>query len=207
MPELQATPKRPVPLWLRTCATLLLALAVGRGLAALGGDFTLTRTDGTPFSSQTLRGQVVVLSFGYTSCPDVCPTTLGTVGMLLRKLGDRAEQVAPVFISVDPQRDKPAQLREYLSYFHPSIIGLTGTQAQLQRVAQQFGTSIRYHAPTESGTYEVDHSGSIYIIDRDGQLRRIVPYGMPPEQLIESVGAVLDGPDSSPAAAVDRGAR
>lgn len=194
-------------MWLRATAALLVTLAVGRALAALGGDFVLTRADGTPFSLQMLRGQVVVLSFGYTSCPDVCPTTLNSVSILLRKLGGRAEQVAPVFISVDPARDKPGQLREYLSYFHQSIIGLTGTETQLQGVARQFGTFIRYHAAKETGAYQVDHSGSIYIIDREGQLRRVVPYGMPPEQLVESVEAVLDTPASSPAAGVDPGTR
>lgn len=205
MSKSQLTSTNPLSLRRRAIVTLLFALAVGPALAALGGDFALTRADGAPFSSQMLRGKVVVLSFGYTSCPDVCPTTLNTVSVLLRTLGHRAKQVAPVFISVDPQRDQPGPLRQYLSYFHRSIIGLTGTETQLQSVARQFGTFIRYHTPNETGAYQVDHSGSIYIIDREGHLRRVVPYGMPLEQLVESVEAVLDMPAPSPVAGVDPG--
>lgn len=197
-------PRRPhpsLPWWAGLVAALLLSLGAPQAPAAIGGDFTLTRTDGSPFALHSLRGQVVVLAFGYTSCPDVCPTTLNTIRVLLHRLGDRAEQVSAVFVSVDPRRDTPEKLRDYLAYFDDSIIGLTGTKAQLQQVAQQYGTFIRYHAARETGAYEVDHSGSIYILDRRGQLSRIIPNGMPPEQLIESVNNLLDEPSPPPSAA------
>lgn len=182
--------------WFITMAVVFL-LAAGRVWADIGGDFTLTRTDGDDFALHDLQGQVVVLSFGYTSCPDVCPTTLGYISSMMGALGPLADQVVPVFISVDPQRDTPTVLRDYLSYFHDSIVGLTGTEAQLQRVAKQYGTFYRYQGRRGTGPYEVDHSGNIYVIGRDGRLSRIIPYGMPPAQLIESVRDVLNEPDGA----------
>ncbi len=156
-----------------------------------GGDFTLTRTDGTHFSLDMLRGKIVVLTFGYTSCPDVCPTTLASLSALTRALGPRAEQMVPLFVSVDPRRDTPKKLREYLRYFSDAIVGLTGTEPQLRRVAEQYGTFFRYEGDLNTGRYEVDHSANIFIIDRNGKLARIIPYGMPTSQLIESVQDLL----------------
>lgn len=177
-------------------AVLLMAAGVAGNAAAPGGDFTLTRADGRPFSLRELRGRVVVLSFGYTSCPDVCPTTLANVSALMRSLGPRSGEVVPLFISVDPRRDTPKRLGEYLAWFHPAIIGLTGSEAQLRRIAKQYGTFFTYQGDTEAGDYEVNHSGSLYLIDRDGKLARIVPYGMPPSQLVESVEALI-GPEAA----------
>src|SRR5690606_8542472 len=102
---------------------LMLPVAPSPGAAApLGGDFSLQRVDGSTFSLEDARGKVVVLSFGYTSCPDVCPTTLAAVSAMLRALGPAADEVAPLFVSVDPQRDSPRRLRDYLEYFHPAIL-------------------------------------------------------------------------------------
>ncbi|MEZ5593493.1 MAG: SCO family protein [Gammaproteobacteria bacterium] len=94
--------------------------------AELGGDFTLTDHNGQPYHLQQDQGKIILLSFGYTSCPDVCPLTLAVVTATLRQLGERAAQVRPLFISVDPQRDTPPLLKSYVEHFHPSIIGLTG---------------------------------------------------------------------------------
>ncbi len=165
--------------------------ATERASAAPGGDFTLTRTDGTQLSLDMLRGKIVVLAFGYTSCPDVCPTTLSSVSALMRALGARAEQVVPLFVSVDPRRDTPEKLRDYVKYFNHAIIGLTGTEPQLRSLAEQYGTYFRYEGDMSAGRYEVDHSANIFIIDRNGQLARIIPFGMPTSQLIESVQDVL----------------
>lgn len=175
----------------RILAVSWMITAVAARAAAPGGDFTLSRADGTPFNLRELRGQVVVLSFGYTSCPDVCPTTLANVSALMRSLGARSREVVPLFVSVDPRRDTPQRLREYLAWFHPAIIGLTGTEAQLRRIAKQYGTFFSYQGDTETDHYEVNHSGSLYLIDREGKLARIVPYGMPPSQLMESVQSLI----------------
>ena len=161
----------------------LMWLLAGSAAASPGGDFSLTRTDGSTFSLENLRGQVVVLSFGFKYSPDVFPTT--------------------VFISVDPRRDDPDDLRAYLDYFHESLIGLTGTEEQLQRVAERYGTFFRYRGDVTSGDYTVDHTGNIYVIDRRGQVARIVPAGMPPSQLVESVRDVLKEGVSQPASARD----
>lgn len=178
-----------------------LTLVFGSTWATPGGSFSLTRTDGSSFSLKSLRGQVVVLSFGYTSCSDICPTTLSTVSAMMRALGPRKRQVVPVFISVDLRRDTPGALRTYLDYFHESLIGLTGTKEQLQQVAERYGTFIRYRGDVKSGNYTVDHTGSIYVIDRKGEVARIVPSGMPPSQLVESVQDVLKESVNQPAPA------
>ena len=184
----------------RWLAGIWLICFMGVAGAAPGGDFTLTRTDGSEFSLESVRGQVVVIAFGYTSCPDVCPTTLVTISSLMKALGPRAQEVVPLFISVDPHRDTAEKLRTYLDYFHPKIIGLSGKVEKLRQVVERYNTFFRYQGDTESGSYVVDHSSGIYIVDRDGTLVRIVPYGMPTSQVVDSVRDVLGEPPAQPTA-------
>lgn len=180
------------PIFRLTFLIMALAILFGMESNAQSVDFTLDSTENGTLSSTALEGKVVVLSFGYMSCPDVCPTTLFTYKVLLQAIGRRAECVAPVFVSVDPKRDSVEALREYLAHFDESIIGLTGSSEALRDVAKQFGTHFRYETPNESGGYHVDHSSNIYLIDPEGTLARIVPYGMPAEMLIRSVESLLD---------------
>ncbi len=173
---------------------LLFALWLGVGqvqAGAPGGDFTLTDQTGTPFSLTQLRGKLVLLFFGYTYCPDICPTELSHVAAVLDALGEEAAGVQGLFVSLDPDRDTPAVLRNYTHYFNQGLIGLTGTQAEVDRVAGQYQVRYSRHA-LANGSYSLDHSANLYVIDRQGALAAVVPYGLPPEHLLNLVRDLLD---------------
>ncbi len=156
-----------------------------------GGDFTLTDHQGEAWSLLNARGKVVLLIFGYTSCPDVCPTSLLTVQQVLGMLGEQADSVQPLFVSVDPKRDTPDVLKDYLGYFHPSIIGLSGEPANLTDISQRYRTSYSYGGDTAAPSYAVNHSSSLYVIDTRGQLANIIPYGTPTDIIVDSVKRLL----------------
>lgn len=134
----------------------------------LGGPFTLTGADGRTFSSTRLAGKPYAIFFGFTHCPDVCPTTLARMVKLRRQLGAGSEPFQIVFVSVDPKRDGPAQVREYLSLFPDPIIGLTGTQARIDHAKRQYGI-FSQEVPDEAGGYTVDHSAAVLLFGADGE--------------------------------------
>ena len=136
-------------------------------LAAVGGPYTLTDQNGKPRSDRDFRGRWMLLYFGYTYCPDVCPTTLAKVASALQKLGPAAEKIAPVFITIDPARDTPSVLKTYLAQFDPRFVGLTGTEAQIAKVAHSYRVYFAKH-PLDGGNYAMDHSSVIYLIDPNG---------------------------------------
>lgn len=141
-------------------------------------DFTLESSSGAPLSLSDLRGKFVALYFGYTYCPDVCPTTLNDLAVMLDTLGSRkAENVQVVMISVDPQRDTAEHLADYLQYFDPSFVGLTGTLDEIQSVASQYGVFFEAHPGTVESGYLVDHTAIVTVIDSEGKVRLIFPYG------------------------------
>ena len=134
--------------------------------------FQLTSHSGKPFTEQDLQGKVALLYFGYTFCPDVCPTELGYLAKIMRALGPDADQVIPVFITVDPARDTLAKMAEYVPLFDKRLIGLTGTQEQIDALAKAYGV---FHQRTnvvtkEPGYYLIDHSSSIFLLDPQGHL-------------------------------------
>ena len=133
----------------------------------LGGPFTLTAANGQTFSSTALAGKPYAIFFGFTHCPDVCPTTLARLVKLRRQLGSGDQPFQIVFVSVDPERDGPAEVRNYLSLFADPIIGLTGTQARIDHAKRQFGI-FSQKVPDKSGGYTVDHSASVLLFDRNG---------------------------------------
>jgi protein SCO1/2 len=163
-----------------------------RALRAYGGDFTLTDHDGKPYSLQDARGKVVLIYFGFTSCAETCPLTLAAVGEALHKLGPLAEQVQPILISVDPARDTPEVLRGYVTYFHPSAIGLTGTQQEILEVARQYRAPVNIHKPGANGYYTVDHSSYVFVVDREGTLVNLIRYGTPSDRIAETIRALLE---------------
>lgn len=162
--------------------------------AELGGDFSLTDHNGEPYNLQKDRGKVILLSFGYTSCPDVCPLTLALVTATMRQLGERAAQVRPLFISVDPQRDTPQLLKSYVRHFHPSIIGLTGSLDELRAVSARFNTTFTYSGDTSSQLYTVNHNSNLFVLDRTGQLSHMIPFGFPLDAVLESLTPLLAAP-------------
>ncbi|MDA8229945.1 MAG: SCO family protein [Magnetospirillum sp.] len=138
--------------------------------AALSGRFLLTDQDGRRVDQDSYRGKVRVMSFGYTYCPDVCPTTLATIAAAMDKLGADADQVVPIFVSVDPKRDSPSHLKEYLAAFDKRLVGLTGTDGEVAAAARNF--HVRYTVNAPEGTadnYTVDHTAGVFIMDRDGR--------------------------------------
>ena len=137
-------------------------------LGTIGGPFTLTGGDGKPFSSARLNGRPAAIFFGFTHCPDVCPTTLARLVKLRKDLGKGDDALSIVFISVDPERDGPAEVSSYASLFNAPIIGLTGRPADIERVKKQFGV---YSAKVEQpgGGYSVDHTAAVFLMDRNGK--------------------------------------
>jgi len=136
--------------------------------APIGGPFALVDQDGNRVTDKDFEGKPSVIFFGYTSCPDVCPTTLLNLSNWLKAIGPDAEKLNVLFISVDPERDTPAHLKEYLSSFDPRIRGLTGTDDQVAAVAKAYRVYYK-RIPGEDGGYTMDHSSAIYLMDRAGQ--------------------------------------
>lgn len=145
-------------------------LFAGSEAPTLGGPFNLVDGEGKPVSDRDFRGRFMLVYFGYTMCPDVCPTTLNQVAEALNKLGARAERVQPVFITLDPERDTPAVLKQYTAAFTPRLVGLTGTSEQVAQVAKEYRVYYAIHR-TASGSqdYTVDHSSVLYLMDPNGR--------------------------------------
>lgn len=159
-----------------------------------GGDFTLTGAAG-PVSLQVLRGKVVTLYFGYTHCPDICPTSLGVLSGALNRL-DEAEMagVVPIFISLDPARDTPAHLADYVRYFHASMLGITGSEEEIAQVAGLYGVNYyRVDLEGSAAGYAINHSGATYLIDQDGTLRFAFPHATPAKMILEAMRYLLAG--------------
>jgi cytochrome oxidase Cu insertion factor (SCO1/SenC/PrrC family) len=168
-------------------------------LAALGGPFSLTDQRGRAVTDRDFHGRVVVLFFGYTFCPDICPTDLQIVAEALDKLGPRADGVQPLFVTIDPQRDSPAQLAEFTALFSPRILGLTGTPEQIADAAKRYRV---YYAKANGGdgdAYTMDHSAFFYLLDRQGKLAEVLPHATPADRLAAALTNLLDqkpGPQS-----------
>lgn len=159
--------------------------------APTGGDFTLTGSTG-PVSLKDFRGKVVLVYFGYTFCPDVCPTSLSLMAQALSLLEpDERERVRGIFISVDPERDTPDRLKEYAPFFHPAIVGITGTPEQVAAIARQYGASYMKQKPNADGQYAVDHSSITYVVDPQGQLVASLPHASSPQQIVDAVRPLL----------------
>jgi protein SCO1/2 len=145
-----------------------------------------------PFTLEAVEGDVVLLYFGYTTCPDLCPTTLSDFMAIKAGLGDEAESVRFVMVSVDPERDTAARLKEYLGFFDPDFIGLRGDEAQTEQVKLGWGVvANRVEYPESATRYLVDHTSLIYLIDPDGKLRVTYPYGTDPTLIEQDVRHLL----------------
>jgi protein SCO1 len=150
---------------------LLQRLVSGNGAVrtiSVGGPFNLIDQNGQPFSDKDLKGKSFLVFFGYTHCPDVCPTTLFEISELLRGLGPQADQTAALFISVDPERDTPEAMRGYMASFDQHIRGLTGDAAAVDAVARAYKAYYK-KVPLEGGDYTMDHTGIVYLMDKDGR--------------------------------------
>ncbi len=152
-----------------------------------GGDFTLQSADG-PVSLADYRGKLVLLYFGYTYCPDICPTALAATSEGLTRLTpEELEKVAMVFVSVDPERDKPAHLKEYAAFFHPKLVGVTGTPELLAEIAKRYGVFYARQKTDTAGGYVVDHTSDTYLVGRDGKLLGRIAHATPPEAVVAEI--------------------
>jgi protein SCO1/2 len=197
----------------RVCALVVAASLMGGGMAAaeepqpsaaqmmddlmfghgsVGGPFTLTDPSGKPHPDSEFRGKLMIVYFGYTFCPDVCPTDLMAITQALDALGDDAAGIQPVFITIDPERDN-AVMAEYLRAFHPSFIGLTGAPEQIRKVANSYKAFYARVEDPRTHEYSIDHSGVIYLMGRDGKYLGFMPPQTAPDRLTEVLRKYLAG--------------
>ena len=154
--------------------------------------FELTRSDGSSFRLSELRGNVILLFFGYTSCPDVCPTTMAGLKLAVSELNPKAANLVKVlFVTVDPIRDTPDRIQTYAARFNPAFIGLSGTQAQLEKVWNDYGVT-RFEVPAGAGaSSSLDHTARITMIDQNGSLRVSFGYDAPVEDIVHDLKLLL----------------
>lgn len=188
---------------LAAAATLVALLVVGgwwtlrgaiptAGAAPRGGDFALIDQDSARFELASLRGKVVLVFFGYSHCPDVCPTTLSKLSSVARRLGEDRGRMTVVYVSVDPERDTPSVLRADLQNFDLDAVGLTGTREEIDRVVAQYGAKYEIvPTPESAGRYSVSHSTTLYVLDPKGRLRQEFPYEATAEEIAAAVRALL----------------
>ena len=176
---------------------LLRSPALEEPYPGMGGDFTLESASG-PVSLADFRGKLVLIYFGYTSCPDICPTSLGALSAALKQLApEEMARVQPIFISVDPERDTPEKMVEYVHYFHPKMIGLTGSPDRLREIADRYGAYFRKAEVEDSSLgYAVDHSSVIYLVNEEGVLVDMIQHSGSPKTILEHIRRALHPPDS-----------
>jgi protein SCO1/2 len=153
-------------------------------------DFSVDGSDGAALSLRHFRGKVVVLGFGYTSCPNVCPATLAVLAMAHRKLGTLGSQVKVIYLTVDPERDSAGRLKQYLASFDPAFVGGTGTAAQMEAVRKSYGVTAERHGTGKD--YAVAHSSFVYLITRDGKLRALMPFGHKADDYVHDISMLLN---------------
>jgi cytochrome oxidase Cu insertion factor (SCO1/SenC/PrrC family) len=177
--------------------TAILAVVVGLGLGFLipvgqpglevsqsfiGGEFEMVNHLGETVTQEAFKGRHMLVYFGYTFCPDVCPTELQSVTVALNDMGKTADEITPVFVTIDPERDDVAAVREYIGFFHPRLVGLTGTTAQVKTITDAFGVFYARARDTgETSDYLMDHSSLIFLMDEDGQYITHIRTGTSPE--------------------------
>jgi protein SCO1/2 len=152
-----------------------LAAPVAQQVAAVGGPFKLINQNGDVVTDQNLKGHPFLVFFGFTHCPDVCPTALFEISEILRALGPDAERMRALFITVDPERDTPAVIKDYLSSFDPHLSGLTGDPADIAAVAKAYRVYYK-KVPLEQGGYTMDHTAIVYLMDKEG--RFVSPFSL-----------------------------
>ena len=137
----------------------------------IGGPFTLTDQTGKQVTEADFRGKYMLIFFGYTYCPDICPITLSNMGRALQRMGDAAKNVRVLFVTVDPRRDTPAEVEKYVKAFGPQFVGLVGNDDQIARIAKRYRVAYSVKPDNDPAKYEVTHSSALYIFDRDGEAR------------------------------------
>jgi len=160
--------------------------------AAIAPPLDLTDQDGNPFTLAQQKDKVSLIYFGYTTCPDLCPTTLNDFAIVKDELGEEAAKADFILVTFDPERDTETRLKEYLNFFDPDFIGLYGNDVQTQQFLQDYGVTIkRVEYPNSSTGYLIDHTALIYVVDKEGRLRLTYPYGTDPLMIVEDVNYLV----------------
>lgn len=170
----------------------LLHNATGILTDGIGGDFTLSGPGGKAVSLSDYRGKLVLLYFGYTSCPDICPSSLSIMQRTMRALGTEAGEVQGIFVTVDPERDGGQRLQEYAAYFHPDFIGLEGDTEATRKAARLWNVSYRKEASDSAAGYLISHSDYIYLLDRQGELAALFNSKSRHGELVDAIRALLE---------------
>jgi protein SCO1/2 len=165
--------------------------AVMWGKEPIGGPFTLVDHTGKPRTDADFRGKLMLVYFGFSFCPDVCPTDLMAIGQAVDKLGPGGDSVQPLFVTVDPDRDTPAHLADYVPFFHSRLLGLTGDAAQIRDAARSYRVFYAKVPIEGAAEYTVDHSGFIYLMDRDGKYLGFFPPGTSSDRMVAVIKAHL----------------
>jgi protein SCO1/2 len=163
--------------------------SISLGAPQIGGPFTLTDGDGRQVTDETYRGKWLVIYFGYTYCPDACPTGLSNIGAAMKLLGADADRVQTLLITIDPERDTPAVMKSYVAAFDSRFVGLTGTPEQIASVARSYRAY--YKRIGEGDDYIMDHTVVIYIMDPDGHYRTMLRHTTPPAEIAETLKKLL----------------
>lgn len=154
-------------------------------------DFTLNGINGE-VSLSDFRGKLVLIYFGYTFCPDICPATLASVAQALRGMGEtKAAEVQTIMISLDPERDTPEHLAGYVTHFYPTFIGVTGSQEQLETVTSLYGIFYQKKEGSSATDYLIDHTATLMVIDREGYLKLVFPFGVTPQEIADDLEYML----------------
>ena len=161
------------------------------GIQGYGNDFRLIDHSGKPRTMADFRGKVVVIFFGYTHCPDVCPTTLSEMRQVMQMLGSDAQRLQVLFVTVDPARDTPQLLSKYVPSFHPSFLGLYGDPAATEKVARDFKIFYRISPGRTADSYTVDHNAASLVFDPQGRLRLFINYGLGADKIAPDVKKLL----------------
>jgi protein SCO1 len=162
------------------------------GTALVGGPFSLVGADGKPVTDRDFRGRYMLIFFGFTHCPDICPAELQVIAQALEQLGDKAKNVVPIFITLDPERDTPEAMGNYLKSFGPNFVGLTGSPEAIAAAAKAYRVSYAKVEDKESAAdYGVDHSALVYLMDPKGRYVTHFSYGLSAEQMAEKLGKLL----------------
>ncbi len=156
-------------------------------------DFTMPSSTGAPLSLADLKGRPTLVFFGFTNCPDVCPTTMAEFKRAKEELGADGERVNYLLISVDPERDTPEALARYLGAFDPAFVGLQGDEATLRQIGRDFGLYYEKQAPAADGSYSVDHSSAAYLLDSEARLSVVYSYGTPYTTFVHDIHEMLGG--------------
>jgi len=162
------------------------------GKAQVGGPFTLVNDAGETVTDETFRGRYMLIYFGFTFCPDVCPTELGIMSAALDQLGEKAEKVQPLFVTIDPERDTPEVMARYVTLFHPRLMGLTGTPEQIASIAKAYHVFYRKAEDESSTDYTMDHSSIVFLMGPDGEYLKLFPPQTPPDKMAETIASYIE---------------